>query len=396
MSPSPQLSGRGLERRLKRHVLKKSHTFFAPCAPGFEDVLAAEIAALPELGSVGPSSVSAERGGVTFSGPLDTLYHANLQLRTAHRVLLRVETFLAQSYPALFDRAGRVPWEHYLGFQPSYRLRVSAKASRLRHHKKIADTVESAVLKRLKPLGLAPRHSDEAPLAFQLRFFEDRCTLSLDTSGEHLHRRGYRRHVSDAPLRETLASAALLRAQWQNYPVILDPLCGAGTLLTEAALLASHRAPGIEREFAFEHMPSFQPSKWERFKREAEARQTVPTVRLIGSDVQPSAVAAARANAARAGLSERIQLEVESVLELSPPAEQGLLISNLPYGKRIEGSQTALLSNLARHLSATFSGWDFAFISHSSAWAEPLAQELSVQRFQNGGLDVVLLQGRIA
>ncbi|HEV2123167.1 MAG TPA: THUMP domain-containing protein, partial [Chloroflexota bacterium] len=181
------LSERALERRLKRHLMKEAHSFFTPCAPGFEDVLKREVEALPQV-----TLHDGERGGVSFSGPLDTVYHANLQLRTAHRVLLRIDDFLAQSYPALFDRVSRVPWELYLGFNKQYSLRVSAKTSRLRHHKNIAKTVHDGICKAVEPLGLSPTLQDEATLEIQVRLFQDRCSLSLDTSGEHLHKRGYR------------------------------------------------------------------------------------------------------------------------------------------------------------------------------------------------------------
>ena len=391
----PDLTERALERRVKRYLRKVPQQFFAPCAPGFEDVLEREVAVLPEVVLQG-----GERGGVNFGGPLDTLYHANLQLRSAHRVLLRVDEFLAQSYPALFDRAARVPWELYLGFNPGYSLRVSAKTSRLRHHKNIAETVHEAVQKAVAPLRLAPALQEKAPLTVHVRLFQDRCSLSLDTSGEHLHKRGYRTHISAAPLRETLAASVLLASEVERYARVVDPFCGAGTLLLEAALLAKNVPPGWQRSFAFEHLPSFQPSKWERFKREAAA-QAKPTATLfIGNDLDPAAVDAARANAGRAGLDGVVSFQTGDALELRlPPSDDAsLLVSNLPYGARLgSGHKVAeLLAAWGEHLRKNYAGWAFAFVTHDAAW--PAAAGLAprrVQPFKNGGLPVVLVLGRV-
>ncbi len=391
----PDLTERALERRVKRYLRKVPQHFFAPCAPGFEDVLEREVSGLPEVNVQGR-----ERGGVSFSGPLDTLYHANLQLRSAHRVLLRVDEFLAQSYPALFDRVSRVPWELYLGFNSAYSLRVSAKTSRLRHHTNIAKTVADGVRKAAEPLGLTPAPQDDAPLTVHVRLFQDRCSLSLDTSGDHLHKRGYRTHITAAPLRETLAASVLLAAGSQGYSRVVDPFCGAGTLLLEAALLAKNVPPGWQRHFAFEHLPSFQPSKWERFKREAAAQAKPTATVFVGNDLEPAAVQAAQANASRAGLDGAIDFQTGDALELRLPHRQGdsLLVSNLPYGARLgsEREVTALLSALAEHLKTHYAGWAFAFVTHDSAWLIEGGLELrGTKVFKNGGLTVNLVQGRV-
>jgi putative N6-adenine-specific DNA methylase len=224
------LSERALQRRLKRYVYKAEHRFLATCAPGFEDVLEGEVRGLE-----GAKDLTLIEGGVEFSGPFELIYHANLRLRTANRVLWRLAEFLAQSYPMLFDKARKLPWERYLGFAPGFAVKVSAKASRLRHHKKLAATLHSAVLRALEPHGLEPALSDGAPLTIHRRMFEDRCTLSLDTSGELLSRRGYRQATAKAPIRESLAAACFMACNWQDYDLIVDPLCGSGTLIVEAA-----------------------------------------------------------------------------------------------------------------------------------------------------------------
>lgn len=391
----PALSPQGLERRLKRHLLKELQSFFLPCAPGFEAVLAQEVSSLPDN-----RQIQVERGGVAFRAALDAMYHANLNVRTAHRVLLRVDDFLAQSYPMLFNQSKKLPWELYLGFQQSYSLQVSAKTSRLRHHKQIAKTLHEAILNRLLPLGLKPEQRDDAPLSLQLRFFQDRCTISVNTSGEHLHKRGYRSLVSEAPLRETLAASILLKTKAATFQTLVDPMCGSGTLLIEAAALASHKAAGLARSFAFEHAPFFQASKWERLKREAKAQETLSNQRLIGIDIAAKTVSIARRNAQQAGCTfiDFYQGDARNFkLALDPGST--LILSNLPYGERLESAKSLnpLLADFARHLREQYRGCHFAFVSKDLAWLEPTYFDIQESlAFSNGGLKVYLVLGYVA
>ena len=390
----PELSQRALERRLKRQLLKASQRYFAVCAPGFEDVLLREVQALPGVTDAAPDT-----GGVEFDGPLELVYHANLRLRSAHRVLLRLDEFLAQNYPTLFDRVRRLPWELYLGSSPSYRLHVSARTSRLRQHKNIAKTVRDGVRARLDPLGLRPVLGEEG-LELHVRFHRDRCTLSLDTSGEHLHRRGYRLLTSEAPLRETLAASVLLASDWAAHDLILDPMCGSGTLLIEAALLATNTAPGLRRSFAFEQAPFFQPSKWARLQGEARKVIQPSRLRLLGNDLDAGVLELARTSAARAGVAASIGFTRQDALTFSPAssARNPLLASNLPYGQRLGTPEATreLLHAFARQLKKTYAGWSYAFVATDGAWLEQAGIERSETRaFRNGGLPVLLLRGRI-
>ena len=388
-----KLSPRALERRLKRHLLKAEQRFLAVCAPGFEPYLEGEVRALREV-----KEVERVRGGVEFSGPLDAVYHANLHLRTAHRVLLRIDEFLAQSYPVLFDRTKRVSWELYFGFAETLSINVSAKRSRLRHHKNIAATLFEAISTSLEPLELKPKLEDDAPLELYTRMFRDRCTLSLNTSGEHLHRRGYRLNVGEAPLRETLAASILKASHAEDYDLILDPMCGAGTFLIEAALLKRKLAPGLSRNFAFELFPSFQKRKWERFKLAAQsASLPKSSAKLIGCDVDERALDAARDNAERAGVLEDIDFFRADARTLdydafNVPNERALLITNPPYGRRLGGEQEVrdlyrALDERLRHAG----GWHVALLTPEPEWLGlPLTSTL---KFRNGGLLVSLVQG---
>ena len=354
-----------------------------------------EVQTLPDV-----SEVETLRGGVAFTGPFDTLYHANLHLRTAHRVLLRVDEFLAQSYPMLFNKASKLPWERYLGFNENYSVTVSAKRSRLRHQQKIADTLHAGLLEAVEPLGLHPTLTEDATVTFYVRLFEDRCTLSLDTSGAHLHKRGYRQAGAKAPIRETLAAGLLMTLGF--YDFILDPMCGAGTLLIEGALLGKNIAPGTARAFAFEHFPSFQKGKWERFKREARASQKSASLRLIGGDLFEGALRAAEANAERAGVADSITFLQGDARSLPyaefAQRERKLLLSNLPYGRRV-GAQAEvkqLYRDFAAQLRKDCVGWDFALVTSHPEWLEEAGLNCKgMTAFSNGGLNVSLVTGTV-
>ena len=385
------LSPRALERRLKRNLLKAQHDYFAVCTPGFETVLLQEIKQLPDV-----QNPQLELGGVRFSGALELMYFSNLFVRSAHRVLLRLASFQANRYPILFDRMKRLPWELYLGFLPSYRVRVSAKQSRLRHHKNIAASTASAISETLAPLGLSPVMSDDASLEVHVRFFQDVCTVSINTSGEHLHKRGYRTHVMNAPLRETLAAASLLSA-WQNPQVVLDPMCGSGTLLIEAAQIATKQAPGQTRQFAFEQLPFFHESKWQRFKQEATQNEQQTSVQFIGSDVNDSALDAAKHNAQTAQLLTGIHWQTQDARDLKNtfglPNENILIASNVPYGERIS-IDPAILTQIATNLKQEFAGAHYAIISKDARWLNTFTTQ-NTRRFRNGGISVTLSNGII-
>jgi putative N6-adenine-specific DNA methylase len=394
VSSEETLTPRGLERRLKRHLLKEKQEFFAVCAVGFEGVLEQELSAISyQLSAENLNIVSREPGGITFTAPLETLYHANLQLRTAHRILLRLDDFLAQSYPMFFNKVEKLPWELYLGFNKPYSIQVSAKESRLHQHKTIAKTIHDGITEYLKPLGLSPQLMDDAPLEIHVRFFQDRCTLSVNTSGEHLHKRGYRQLVSEAPIRETLAASILQSVDIQSFNTIVDPMCGSGTLLIEAALMLKNIAPGLQRSFAFERLPFFQLSKWERFKREAVVKQQETSVKLLGFDVDAKNIEIAKANAEKAGVADLITFEVADArtLQVSPTGKP-LIVCNVPYGERLENS---VLKPFAKNLQKNFKGWKFAFVTKEMRWLESFDIQ-TTKRFQNGGLNVNFVAGSIS
>lgn len=434
------LSERALERRLKRHVRSQPQTFFAVCAPGFEKVLEAEIAALAKtVPEAGLTVVDTERGGVSFVGHLDCVYYIHLHVYSATRVLWRIDAFLAQSLPMLFDKARKVPWEHYLAWADAYTIRVSAKASRLNHQRAVADSLSQAISRALSPHGLHPHYVDKRDpdvktLELQVRLFQDTCTLSVNISGDHLYKRGYRSVPHPAPLRETLASGLLQDLQIDTYDTLIDPMCGSGTLAIEAALLCSHMPPGYNhppgdntalgdnpapgdnhtlgdnpaagdkhgspRHYAFEQLPFFQASKWQRLCREAvEARQSC-RLQIIAGDNHADAVAMTKQHARDAGVGEMIDvLKRDARAWLSDNAlrleGRTLIFTNAPYGKRLQDAdEVATLQTLQQQVQdARANGREVTLAAiTSSRTAQKLTGFTTLKRFRNGGLTVVLLQ----
>lgn len=420
-SPTP-LSARALERRVKRWWLAGPFDCFIPCAPGLEQLLLAELRAggfvssaaeegattdgEPTPGDVaGPTSPVVERGGVSLRLGPEEIMRANLLLRTANRVLLRLADFHASTPAMLFDHLRRIPWEIHLGQAADYALRLSSRSSALSTGDAVMRTAAQAIERSMRDLGSQPRRAEEANLVFQLRLLADRCTVSFDTSGEHLHRRGIRRHVHEAPVRETLAAAVVLGG-YHDHDLILDPFCGSGTLLVEAADIVSGRLPGRARGFAFEQAGWHRPGRWREVKRQAAAEavgrsSADPPVRLIGMEIEPAALSAARHNLAsdnyaavelRQGDSTAIDLDAFG-------ARRGLLVGNLPYGVRL-GDRARAARTIERFLDrclAARDSWDFAFLTmHAELFHRRADLKVSMVRtVSSGGLKVQLVQGRI-
>lgn len=322
---------------------------FAVSPPGFEDVVAAELEAL------GIAEVRREEGGVAFGGDWRHVCQANLGCRVASRILVRVTRFEATTFSQLERELGRVAWERWLPAGCAAEVRVAKRRTRLYHTGKVAEVVR-------RTLGLPEPGPGPAMVRLQVRIEGPEVTVSLDTSGEHLHRRGYRIDVGPAPLRENLAAGLLLRAGWSGAEPLLDPCCGSGTLPIEAALLALNVPPGRTRRFAFEGLPSFDPNAWEAVKREAEARVLLGLASpIFGSDRSPEAVALTARSARRAGLADQVQVAVAEVAELEPPAPTGLLVANPPYGRRLGGDRSAL-ADLGQALRGPFRRWRWGVV----------------------------------
>lgn len=357
---------------------------YAVTAPGLEAVTAGELAAL------GLAVAGTEAGGVAFTVDRRGLYAANLHLRTASRVLVRLASFEAKGFAELERRARTVPWDTVLGPGLTPTFRVTSKKSRLYHQDAIAERLAKVV-------GAAP---DGQPQEFVVRVFRDHFTISADSSGALLHQRGYRFATAKAPLRETLAAAMLLGAGWDPATPLVDPFCGSGTIAIEAALLARKMPPGRHREFACFRWPGFDATAWRALRNEADAavRAAAPAP-IVASDRDAGAIRAATANAERAGVLADITFRQAPLSSLAVPPAAGLLLTNPPYGVRV--GEAARLRDLYASLGAlarrSLPEWRVAMLAADDRllaqvglpWAE-------VWRTRNGGIPVRLVQATVS
>lgn len=346
-----------------------NHNFFATAPSGLEDLLAAELAAL------GAAEIRPTRGGVAFAGALATGYRVCLWSRLASRVLLPLASFAAADPEALYAEARELPWEQHLAAAGSLAVDAVVAASAITHSRYAALKVKDAVVDRFRDrTGTRPSVDTARPdLRINLYLYRDQATLAIDLSGESLHRRGYRTEGAAAPLKENLAAALLLRAGWTEIAAaggpLVDPLCGSGTLLLEGALLAADIAPGLDRDyFGFLRWPGHEPARWEELLAEARDRKAEGLSRLpalFGFDAEEKALRAARANAERLGLADRVRFARRELAQLANPAPDGppgLVIANPPYGERLgEVAQLeGLYATLGARLREQFPGWKAA------------------------------------
>ena len=279
---------------------------------------------------------------MTWGGDGGSVASANLWLRTASRVLVRVAEFRAKTFFELERSARKVDWERFVAPKARVRFRVTCRKSKLYHSGAVAQRFAEAVAHSVNgvTIGDAPHEDDEEPTTpgqlFVVRFLHDVCTLSADSSGELLHRRGYRLALAKAPLRETLAAAMLLGAGWTGEMPLVDPMCGSGTIPIEAARLARRMAPGRDRQFAFLDWPETNLGAWKaRLDQSRESELRTAAVKITGADRDAGAIDAARANADRAGVLGDIDLRVQAISALDPDDSRGLIVSNPPYGTRV-------------------------------------------------------------
>ncbi len=369
--------------------------WFAITAPGLETVAEREVRNLP-----GVSDVQTSPAGVGFSGTLEVGLRANLTLRTATRILARVGTFRAEDFASFRRRVGALDWAPFLRHGQRLEVQVSARRSRLFHTDAVSENVEQGLRDWMRKHGMhvSKGESDEAAPTMRVaaRGSSNRWTLSVDASGELLHRRGWRTEAVRAPLRETLAAALLDLCGWKGDTALVDPMCGAGTLVIEAAALAVHRSPGLDRRFACDDWPCFEAALADRLRAEARAcERAFSPAPIVGYDRDAAAVRLARRNADRARLAGNIAFHHGDLAQVRAPATSGLVIVNPPYGRRLGDPNQAreTLGALGKLLVARFRGWKVAVLTPDPKWARLLGLEPRTSTpLRNGGLRVHLLE----
>jgi putative N6-adenine-specific DNA methylase len=337
--------------------------FFAPCPRGLEAPLAAELATLAA------TDAAPTEGGVAFGGPLELALHANLESRFASRILWQVARGPCRSEDELYRLARSVAWPQRFKVERALRVDVAATRSPLASLEYATLKVKDAICDRFRDDGgRRPSIDKQRPdVRVHAYLTASEATLYLDTSGEPLFKRGWRREADGAPLRENLAAGVVALSGWAPGTPFLDPMCGSGTIAIEAAALAADRAPGLSRTFGFQKLAWFDGPTWQRIRQRARDRvRSEPEAPVIfASDRDPRALAQCRANAQVAGLESWLTVESADILERRAPAPSGVLVANPPYGVRLDDARAlaAFYPRLGDALKQRFAGWTACLLS---------------------------------
>ena len=299
---------------------------------GLEEVLA------EELRLIGGKDVEILKRGVKFTGDKTVLYKANYLCRTALRILMPVATFPAPDEQALYDQVFNIPWEQYMSVDETFAVDGVVNFSHLTHSHYVALKAKDAIADRFRSkFKRRPDVDTDNPrLRINIHIFRDECSVALDSSGSSLHLRGYRNAVVTAPLNEVLAAGLVFLSGWDKKSPLLDPMCGSGTILIEAGMLALNIPPGYFREhFGFQDWKDYDSRLWQQVKKEAGGLITADDPVIRGSDIDLRAVRISRDNIKITGLDRIIRIEQKPFADAKPPAPQGMIITNPPYGQRI-------------------------------------------------------------
>ncbi|MEM8542467.1 MAG: THUMP domain-containing protein [Cyanobacteria bacterium P01_H01_bin.119] len=354
--------------------------YFASVAPGLSAIAAQELIRL------GAAQVKETGSGVSFEGDRALLYQANLWCRIPYRILQPLKTVPAQSANALYRGVQQIDWLPLIPPEATLAVAVTGKNTALNHSHYTALQVKNAIVdQQRRQAGIRSSVEIHQPdVQVQVQIYRHQATISLDSSGDSLHRRGYRAAVGSAPLKETLAAALIDLSDWQPDQPLLDPMCGSGTLLLEAGLKALNTAPGLFRQrFGFERWPDFDAELWQQLKTDAKAQQQSDFQgKILGRDCDPSVIQQARANAEAGGFSAIVQFAQQTLADLEPPAGSGTLVCNPPYGERLETKAAVieLYRLLGTVLKTRFRGWTAYILSGNKALSQAIALK-SAKRF---------------
>lgn len=331
------------------------HVFFSPCPRGLEEVLS------DELKDLGAQEITPAEGGVGFAGPFLLCYQVNLESRIASRVLWQVSHGRYRREQDLYEAARQVPWHHWFSTRRTIKVKVSAQDCPLKSLDFVTLRIKDAICDQFVAVTKARPSVDTRQPDIRIHAFLDRrsFTFYLDTSGEALFKRGLRKIGVEAPLRENLAAGILRLSGWTREQPFLDPMCGGGTLVLEAAQMACKVAPGLGRRFAFEKLNNFHPSLWQDLREASRSRQTSAPSGIYGCDRRAPALRAAQVNLEAAGLADAVTLTQIDVLDMIPPAPEGVLVTNPPYGVRTgrAADLAQLYPRLGDVLKQRFAGW---------------------------------------
>lgn len=340
--------------------MENNMTFCIPCLFGVESLVA------QELGDLGLEQVRAENGRVLFSGGWEAMIRANLNSRFGERVLLLLGSFQARSFEELFQGVKALPWERFLGKEDQFPVTGSCLTSQLHSVPDCQAIMKKAIVERLKSKYGLSWFPETGPLhRVRFRILKDQVSVMIDTSGEGLHKRGYRAVSNDAPLKETLAASLLKLSRLRSDGHLIDPFCGSGTLLVEGALMARNIAPGLNRSFTAETWKNIPQRLWQQERERARSlERRDASFRAEGFDVDPAAVDLSLANAKKAGVEDVVSASVRDIRDFSQEDEYGCVVCNPPYGERLlDLRQAEELYKVMGQVLRPKRGWSFGIIT---------------------------------
>lgn len=320
-------------------------TLIATATFGLEMVVRHEVQAL------GFEITKGADGRIEFEATMEDIPKANLWLRSADRILLKMGEFEALTFDELFEKTKALPWENLITVDGKFTVNGKAVKSTLGSIRACQAIVKKAVVEKLKEIYKVEWFEETGPeYTIQIAMHNDIALLTIDTSGPGLHKRGYREKWGDAPLKETMAAALVLLSFWDRERILIDPMCGSGTILIEAAMIARNMAPGLLREFASERWPAIDSEAWVRERRAArEAVHTESRLKIFGYDIDENCISASRLNARNAGVENDIVFEQKDIKDLWIDKQYGIIISNPPYGKRMSDFKEINEINISIH-----------------------------------------------
>jgi len=388
-----------LEKRIKRRVTGRRQEFFAVTLPGLEALCHNELASL----DIDEKDLRIKNGGVSFYGKIHDTYAANLHLGTASRILMRIDHFQATGFRQMEKHITDFPWELYLHPGQAYDLKVTSSRSRLIHTDAIAQRfrkcIDSRFTDRVEP---APRAGEAQPAQkLFIRVVADRFTVSIDSSGEALYKRGLKTTGSRAPLRETFAAAALKLTGFSRGDILVDPMCGSGSFSLEAAMISNGIPPGWFREFAFSGWPCFRPGRWKHLRKVAAGMiQPVDNSLIFASDLDPDSTNRLKRIVKEFKLDPVVQVECKDFFLLNPAdlaTSPGTIALNPPYGVRMKTKAPVdkLYADIGRHLGKHFAGWNLVLILPEKKLLRHLPFKVKTMPFSHGGLRLILATGQI-
>lgn len=379
-----------LEKRIKRRITGREHTFFVVVSPGLADVCITEMKTLfPD------KELSVIDGGIEFKGSVRDCYKANLHLRTASRILMRIGSLTATSFSMLEKKLSDFPWELYLtpGFPTE--IHVTSKKSKLIHSDAIAERFAKDIA------GKIPENTKERTVQkIFIRVVNDRFVISADSTGELLYRRGIKTGGGKAPVRETIAAGALLLSGYNGSRPLIDPMCGSGTFSVEAAMIAQKIPPGWYRDFAFMAWPCFRPGTWKDLRRNAEKNIIDREEKSIfASDLEQQACDTLKKSIEKTRFSKLIDIQQSDFFDIQPETlsdNKGLVIINPPYGLRLGNVKDCelLMDKIISQFESGFKGWHIAVISPFTSFIKKSSLKFKKHPVTHGGLKLFLAVGR--